>query len=104
MKFVSKTILFLFVFNILCIIFYYSYTPFSINVNNFNFVNINNQNATKNIVNTNEKSQVIDPQHYAHILVTTIVNLNNQLDNIYQNGWDYARINSILEETLGKMK
>jgi hypothetical protein len=103
MKFVSKIILFLCLFNILCIIFYYSYTPFLKNINNFNFVNINNQNATKNIVITNEKSQVIDP-HYAHILVTSIVNLNNQLDNIYQTGSDYGRINSILEVTQGKMK
>ena len=67
-------------------------------------VTINNQHVSKYIVKTNEKSQVIDPRHYAHILVTSIVNLNNQLDNIYQTGWDYGRINSILEDTQGIMK
>jgi hypothetical protein len=71
-------------------------------MNNFNIVNFNNQNATKNIVITNENSQVIDP-HYAHILVTSIVNLNNQLDKIYQTGWDYGQINNILEDTQGNI-
>jgi hypothetical protein len=71
------------------------------------FMDINKtQNKFDEIKETSNKIIQIFDQHFAHILVTSIVNLNHQLDALYHSSMDYGilKLNGIVEETQDKMK